>query len=128
MPRHAAHRITNRRHDPLRSRTPADWIAAFNSIPPSTPTPAIATASRRVWWDYPASAAATNQLKPQYDALRVSPPREQVHSVLVILGYSPYFASRAMSSYAELSPINEYRDRIGFSPTGATPCPASPSP
>jgi hypothetical protein len=114
------HRITNRRHDPLRSRTQADWIAAFNSIPPSTPISAIATASRRVWWDYPASAAATNELKPKYDELRISPPREQVHAVLVTLGYSSYFADRAMTSYEELSPINAYRDRIGFSPTGAT--------
>ncbi len=92
-------RILNRRFDPLRRLSPADWarrLTRFGEI-----TPALVCACNRLRFDYEASAPATVEIRARYRSLAQLPPKAEIRRYLRLLGYPPIQADRAVASYGD---------------------------
>jgi hypothetical protein len=98
-------RILNRRHDPLKRLTAADWrvrVARFPAV-----TDALICACSRLFFDYAASATATAYIRAQYRYLARLPPKESIRRCLLQLGYPPVQADRAVLSYGQTYRVKE---------------------
>lgn len=88
-------RLTNRRYDPLKRRTLAEWRAAFESLGEIT-IPLICCA-RKVYCDYPNTAPITNLFRDPYQDITHLPDDEHVVKLLIQIGYPPLQACRALA-------------------------------
>lgn len=91
------HRVLNRRYDPLRRLSPADWSRRLRRF--ATITPALICACNRLRFDYEQSAPATADIRARYRTLAQLPPKDGIRDCLVRLGYPPVQADRAVHSY-----------------------------
>lgn len=88
-------RLTNRRYDPLKRRTLAEWRAAFEALGEIT-IPLICCA-RKVYCDYPYTAPITNMFREPYQEITHLPDDKHVTRLLVKVGYPPLQAERALA-------------------------------
>ena len=88
-------RLTERRFDPLRTRTLAQWRTAFESL--GVITMATICCARKVYWDYPDTAPITGCFKESYLNVSYLPNDEEVVMLLLCLGYTHLQACRAMA-------------------------------
>ena len=88
-------RLTERRCDPLKRRTLAQWMAAFESL--GTITVATICCARKVYWDYPETAPITGCFKESYLNIAYLPNDEEVVLLLLRLGYTHLQACRALA-------------------------------
>jgi hypothetical protein len=88
-------RFTNRRYDPLKRRTLAEWRAAFEALGRVT-IPVICCA-RKVYFDYPATAPITQCFKESYLSIAYLPDDEEVAPLLLRMGYTALQAQRAQA-------------------------------
>ena len=90
-------RNTTRRYDPLKRRTPQDWLRAFRRL--HRVSPAVIVAAKRVAWDYPAIAHALEPIAARYVDLRRLPCRRWVGLVLLAVGYPEWQVARSLRTY-----------------------------
>ena len=88
-------RLTERRFDPLRTRTLAQWRTAFESL--GVITMATICCARKVYWDYPDTAPITGCFKESYLNVAYLPNDEEVVMLLLRLGYTHLQACRALA-------------------------------
>lgn len=88
-------RLTERRFDPLKLRTPAQWRASFESL--GIITVATICCARKVYWDYPETAPITGCFKEAYLNVAYLPNDEDVVLLLLRLGYTHLQACRALA-------------------------------
>ena len=88
-------RLTERRFDPLKLRTLAQWRTAFESL--GVITTATICCARKVYWDYPDTAPITQCFKESYLNMAYLPNDEEVVVLLLRLGYTHLQACRALA-------------------------------
>ena len=88
-------RLTERRFDPLKLRTLAQWRVAFESL--GVITTATICCARKVYWDYPDTAPITGCFKESYLNVAYLPNDEEVVMLLLRLGYTHLQACRALA-------------------------------
>jgi hypothetical protein len=94
-------RFLDRRHDPLKVRSLADWQAAFARF--RVVTDAVIVAGRKVAWDYPYTRPVTEQFSNLYHRLENLPPLHLIRKALLRLGYHPRQAYRSTVAYCSMS-------------------------
>lgn len=92
-------RILNRRCDPLKRRTLEDWRKAFAKF--DVLTDAVVCAGRKVAWDYPYTNPVTDCFSNLYHRVAKLPPKNEIRKALIVLGYHPVQAKRAVTAWGQ---------------------------